>query len=66
MKKLRFKNRGGILYFGIGDKFKSSKMKYNSVNKNIIQSKFNNGLFDSDLNIKITSSELINDLVLSL
>lgn len=64
MKKLRFKNRNGILYFGIGDKFKSSKMKYNSVNKNIIQSKFNNGLFDSDLNIKITSSELINDLVL--
>lgn len=64
MKKLRFKNRNGILYFGIGDKFKSSKMKYNSVNKNIIQSRFNNGLFDSDLNIKITSSELINDLIL--
>ena len=63
MRKLRFKNRNGVLYFGIGDKFKSSKLKYNSINKNIIQNKFNNGLFDSDLNIKNISSELVNDLV---
>jgi integrase len=65
MKKLRFKNRNGILYFGIDDKFKSSKLKYNSMNKNIIQSKFNNGLFDSNLSIKNTSAELVNDLVLA-
>ncbi|MFK5937694.1 MAG: tyrosine-type recombinase/integrase [Sulfurimonas sp.] len=65
MKKLRFKNRNGVLYFGIDDKFKSSKLKYNSVNKNIIQGKYNNGFFDSDLNIKNISSELINDLVMA-
>ncbi len=65
MKKLRFKNRKGILYFGVGDKLKSSKMKYNSVNKKIIQGKFNNGLFDSDLNIVNISAELVNDLVLA-
>ena len=63
MKKLRFKNRNGTLYFGIGDKFKSSKMKYNSINKNIIQGKFNKGLFDSELNLIADESELINDLV---
>lgn len=65
MKRLRFKNRNGILYFGIDGKFKSSKLKYNSVNKNIIQGKFNNGLFDSDLSVKDVSSELVNDLVLA-
>lgn len=66
MKKLRFKNRKGILYFGVGDKLKSSRMKYNSVNKNIILGRFNSGLFDDDLNTKDTSAELINDLVLAL
>ncbi len=64
MKKLRFKNRNGILYFGIGDKFKSSKMKYNAVNKNIIQNKFYKGLFDDDLNLVCDESKLITDLIL--
>lgn len=63
MKKLRFKNRNGILYFGVGGKFKSSKMKYNAINKNIITSKFNKGLFDNDLNPITDNSELINDLL---
>ena len=64
MRKLRFKNRNGILYFGLGDKFKSSKMKYSAVNKNIITSKFNKGLFDDDLNIVVSDSELISVLVI--
>jgi len=63
MKKLRFKNRNGILYFGIGGKFKSSRMKYTQVNKNIIQNKFNKGLFDDDLNLVGENSLLITDLI---
>ena len=51
MKKLRFKNRNGILYFGVGDKFKSSKLKYSNVNKNIIISKFKNGALNEDLEV---------------
>lgn len=51
MKKLRFKNRNGILYFGIGDKFKSSKLKYSNVNKNIIINKFKNGALNEDLEV---------------
>ena len=43
MKKLRFKNRNGVLYFGIDGNFKSSKMKYNVVNKNILIGKHNRG-----------------------
>ena len=53
MKKLRFKNRGGILYFGIDGKFKSSKLKYTNVNKNIIIGKFKNGGLDSDLGFEV-------------
>ncbi len=52
MKKLRFKNRNGVLYFGIGDKFKSSKLKYTKVNKNIIINKFINGALNEDLELK--------------
>ena len=64
MKKLRFKNRNGILYFGIDDKFKSSKLKYNQVNKNIIIGKFKNGLLDSELGIDFDRSVLeVNDLL---
>ncbi len=64
MKKLRFKNRNGILYFGIDDKFKSSKLKYNQVNKNIIIGKFKNGLLDSELGIDFDRSvPEINDLL---
>jgi len=51
MKKLRFKNRNGILYFGIGDKFKSSKLKYSQVNKNIIINKFKSGVLNEELEI---------------
>lgn len=49
MQKLRFKNRNGVLYFGIGDKFISSKLKYTNINKNIIIGKFKNGDFDTGL-----------------
>ncbi len=55
MKKLRFKNRGGILYFGFGDKLKSSKLKYTNINKNIIIGKFKNGLLDDELDINQTA-----------
>ncbi len=51
MRKLRFKNRNGILYFGFGDKLKSSRLKYTNINKNIIISKFKQGLLDDELNI---------------
>jgi integrase len=56
MKKLRFKNRNGILYFGIGDKFISSRMKYTQVNKNIIIGKFRQGELDAELGIGLSSS----------
>ncbi|WP_294962416.1 hypothetical protein [Sulfurimonas sp.] len=56
MKKLRFKNRNGILYFGFGDKFKSSKLKYSNVNKNIIINKFKNGALNEDLEFNMAHS----------
>lgn len=70
MKKLRFKNRGGILYFGLGDKLKSSKLKYTNVNKNIIIGKFKSGLLDDELNIDAVSGvptieELLNEVMSS-
>ncbi len=70
MKKLRFKNRGEILYFGLGDKFTSSKLKYTNVNKNIIIGKFKNGLLDDELNINLvtgapTVEELLNEVMSS-
>ena len=49
MKKLRFKNRNGVLYFGIDGKFKSSKLKYTNINKNIIIGKFKDGRLDKEL-----------------
>jgi integrase len=49
MKKLRFKNRNGVLYFGFGDKFISSKMKDTKVNRNIIIGKFKSGALDENL-----------------
>lgn len=52
MKKLRFKNRDGVLYFGIGGKFKSSKMKDTKINRNIIISKHRNGELDEELGFK--------------
>ncbi len=53
MKKLRFKNRNGILYFGIGEKFKSSKLKDTVINRNIIVGKFKSGQLDKELGFKI-------------
>ena len=53
MKKLRFKNRNGILYYGIGDKFKSSGLKYSKVNQNIIINKFRNGALNEDLKLEV-------------
>ena len=52
MKKLRFKNRNGILYFGIDGKFTSSKMKDTKINRNIIISKHRNGELDEELGFK--------------
>ncbi|NOR58631.1 MAG: tyrosine-type recombinase/integrase [Sulfurimonas sp.] len=60
MKKLRFKNRNGILYFGFGDKFKSSKLKYTQINKNIITSRFKNGALDEELELENTNIPTIN------
>jgi len=53
MKKLCFKNRNGILYFGIGGKFKSSKMKDTKINRNIIISKHRNGELDEEFGFKV-------------
>lgn len=58
MKKLRFKNRNGILYYGFGDKFKSSKLKYNTINRNIIVNKFKNGMLDGELGLVSTKQNL--------
>jgi integrase len=55
MRKLRFKNRNGILYFGFGDKLKSSKRKYNQVNKKIIFGMWERGELDHDLMEKSTA-----------
>jgi len=52
MKKLRFKSRNGILYFGIDGKFKSSKMKDTKINRNIIISKHRSGGLDEELGFK--------------
>jgi len=59
MKKLRFKSRGGILYFGVGDKFKSSKLKDTNVNRNIIIGKFKNGFLDDELELELSSKKEI-------
>ncbi|WP_373069889.1 tyrosine-type recombinase/integrase [Sulfurimonas sp.] len=63
MKKLRFKNRNGVLYFGFDGKFKSSKLKDTNVNRNIIKGKFLRGELNSDLSINEHKSPLIKDLV---
>ena len=52
MKKLRFKNRKGILYFGVDGNFKSSKMKDTKINRNIIISKHRSGGLDEELGFK--------------
>ncbi|WP_345993735.1 tyrosine-type recombinase/integrase [Sulfurimonas sp. HSL-1716] len=63
MKKLRFKNRNGVLYFGVDGKFKSSKMKYNTVNKNILIGKFNRGEIDDELSFCDEKTSFVTDLV---
>lgn len=68
MKKLRFKNRNGILYFGINDKFKSSKLKYTNINKNIIIGKFRDGKLNEDLGLDIvedmpTVTNLLDEVI---
>ncbi|WP_373035502.1 tyrosine-type recombinase/integrase [Sulfurimonas sp.] len=70
MKKLRFKNRNGILYFGIGDKLISSKLKFTRVNKNIIIGKFRDGKLNEELGIGINEgipmiSDLLDDVMQS-
>jgi len=63
MQKLRFKNRGGILYFGFGDKFKSSKLKYSIINKNIIIGKFKNGQLNNELEFMQCDEHLVTKLL---
>lgn len=64
MKKLRFKNRNGILYFGVGEKLISSKLKFTNVNKNIIIGKFRDGKLNEDLGIGVNEgTPMINDLL---
>ena len=70
MKKLRFKNRNGILYFGLGDKFKSSKLPYSNINKNIIIGKFKSGRLDEELGLGRTNNlpyvtELLEEVMAS-
>lgn len=60
MKKLRFKNRNGILYYGFNDKFKSSGLKDSKVNRNIITNKFRSGALDGSLNIQDRTAPLVN------
>jgi integrase len=63
MQKLRFKNRNGILYFGFGDKFKSSKLKYSMINKNIIIGKFKSGSLSEELNFISEDAPLVTKLL---
>lgn len=66
MKKLRFKNRNGILYFGIDGKFTSSKLKYTNINKNIIIGKFKDGRLNEDLGLESNSqtvTELLKEVI---
>ena len=70
MKKLKFKNRDGILYFGAGKIWRSSKLKYTSINKNILQGRFNRGELDSELGIESnynvpTVTKLLEDVISS-
>lgn len=65
MRKLRFKNRNGILYFGIDGKFKSSKLKYTNINKNIVIGKFKDGRLDEELGIGCIDNVSTVDEVLS-
>jgi len=61
VKKLRFKNRNGVLYFGFGDSLKSSRMSDTKINRNILIGKFNRGELEGDLTI--TPSDTIIKLV---
>lgn len=63
MKKLRFKNRNGVLYFGIDGKFISSKMKYTNINKNIIIGKYNRGEMDEELHFEERQSPTVKNLL---
>ena len=68
MKKLKFKCRNGYLHYGIGEKWKSSGLKYTNINKNIITSKFKNGLLDASLNMETankipTVEELLKEVM---
>ena len=61
MKKLRFKNRNGVLYFGIDGKFKSSKLKDTRINRNIIIGKFNTNGLDSELNFNSDKAPTVSE-----
>lgn len=51
MKKLRFKNRKGILYIGFNDKWKSTGEKDTKINRNIFLGKFQRGELDSNIQV---------------
>jgi len=68
MRKLRFKNRNGVLYFGFGDKLKSSRLKYTTINKNIIIGKFKSGKLSNELGLDIESGvplvlDILDDVI---
>ncbi|MGE4457583.1 MAG: hypothetical protein AB7E13_11665, partial [Arcobacteraceae bacterium] len=70
MKKLRFKSRNGVLYFGVGDKLKSSKLKDTKVNRNILSAKFRDGELDEELfgienHVKTTINDLLYEVLKS-
>ncbi len=51
MKKLRFKKRGNILYYGYNNIFRSSGLKDTKINRNILLQNFKDGLLNKDLNL---------------
>ncbi len=63
MKKLRFKNRNGVLYFGIDGKFRSSKLKFTKINQNIIIGKYQKGLLNDELGFRSLSSPKLKNLI---
>jgi len=64
VKKLRFKNRNGVLYYGFGDSLKSSRMKDTKINRNILIGKFNRGeLFEDKMTSSKTIIELVEDVI---
>lgn len=70
MKKIRFKTRNGVLYFGFDGKFKSSGLKDTKINRNIVASKFKRGEFNKEFNLfdnrnSKTIAELLDEVMIT-